>query len=95
MKVLRKQPHKGIEEIEIPNTLKALQAEVGGYIEVFPIAADACIICNEEGKLMGLEPNCKFGGEVFVGTILITGVDGEDFTDFPLNAEEFIRMCRL
>jgi hypothetical protein len=46
--------------VEIENTLEAKQKIVGGYIEMAqpPIHGDsAVIICNEEGKLMGLKPN--------------------------------------
>lgn len=82
MKVVRKRPGCSFEEIEIPNTLKALQAEVGGYIETVALDAKSVIICNEEGRLIGLEPNITINGVSFVGTILIVGIDGEEFTDF-------------
>ena len=32
----------------VDDTLKALQAEVGGYIETVTFASDAAVICNEE-----------------------------------------------
>ena len=49
------------EEKEIENTLKALQEIVGGWIEI-PFISEKLyeegidIIINEEGKLIGLEP---------------------------------------
>ena len=67
----------------IPNELSALQDIVGGYIEVVNLTSDVCIICNEEGKLLDLDPNVKICGELFVGTIIIAGVDGEDFANVP------------
>lgn len=40
---------------EIDNTLAAMQQVVDGYIQmIFPRRNDVALICNEEGKLMGL-----------------------------------------
>lgn len=59
MRVLVLKDNEFIEK-DIPNTLEALQKEVGGYIEIPYLSrklsnADIDIICNEEGKLMGLQ----------------------------------------
>ena len=62
MKAIRKKPGCAPELIDIDNTLKALQAEVGGYIETVTITSDAVIICNEEGRILGLPYNCRFVG---------------------------------
>lgn len=79
MKVIRKDPGQPPVAAEIDNTLEALQEAVGGYIETVSFAEGLCIICNEEGRLMGLEPNGWFFGTHFVGTVLVAGVDGEEF----------------
>ena len=79
MKAIRKKPGCEPEIIEVDNTLKALQAEVGGYIETVTIASDAVIICNEEGRLCGLPYNCRFVGVDFVGTILVVGRNKDEF----------------
>lgn len=84
MRVIRKMPGENYEMIEIANELSALQKEVGGFIECVPLTRHSCIICNEEGLLYGLPYNVNIEGNVYVGTILIVGVDGEDFTDVPL-----------
>lgn len=47
MKAIRKKPGCEPELVEVENTLKALQTEVGGYIETVTIASDAVVICNE------------------------------------------------
>lgn len=48
----------GIEiEIEIANTLEALQAAVGGYIEVVTLGDGLAAIVNEECKLYDLPFN--------------------------------------
>ena len=57
MKAIRKKPGCTPEIIEVENTLKALQTEVGGYIETVTIASDAVVICNEEGALLGMPYN--------------------------------------
>ena len=83
MKAIRKKPGCAPEIIEVDNTLAALQTEVGGYIETVPIASDAVIICNEEGRILGLPDNCRVCGVDFVGTVLIVGVNGSEFCDVP------------
>ncbi len=39
---------------------------VGGYIEVLPLS-DVCLVCNEDGKLLGLEGNRRLGNDIIVG----------------------------
>lgn len=56
MKAIRKKPGCEPELVEVENTLKALQQEVGGYIEVITLPYDAAIICNEKGRILGLPP---------------------------------------
>lgn len=84
MQVIYKAPGAPAEVRDIPNELSALQEAVGGYIETVSFAQDAVVICNEEGRLMGLPHNMRFVGVDFVGPILIAGVDGEEFTDVPM-----------
>lgn len=83
MKAIRKKPGAQPEIIEVDNTLKALQAEVGGYIETVTIASDAVIICNEEGRILCLSDNCRVCGVDFVGTILVVGRNKDEFCDVP------------
>ena len=83
MKAIRKKPSCAPEIIEVENTLKALQREVSGYIETVTIASDAVIICNEEGRILGLPDNCRVCGVDFVGTVLIVGTKGDEFCDVP------------
>ena len=42
-----------------------LQKTVGGYIETFTFSKDACIICNEEGRINGDKYNCMLFGMQF------------------------------
>lgn len=68
---------------EIENTLEELQMIVGGNIEVYDVTPDMVVICNELGRMYGLPLNAQIGGENFVGTVVIAGIDGEDFADVP------------
>ena len=84
MKVARKKPREPWEIVEIENTLEALHAEVGGYIEVLTVCSDACLVLNEEGAINGMPFNFSIGNYQFFGTVLFCGVDGEEFTDTPV-----------
>lgn len=80
MQVVIKRPGEAPAVMDIPNTLEALQEAVGGYIETVTVAEDLCLICNEDGRLLRLEPNCTILGVDFVGPVLAVGVRGDDFT---------------
>lgn len=93
IKVICKAPRCAPELRTIPNTLEAMQDYVGGYIEAVTFAQDAAIICNEEGRLMGMPFNTILCGRSFVGPILIVGVDGDEFADVPC-AEMLLEVLR-
>ena len=87
MTVVACYPGKPAEIISIPNTLQAKQGVVGGYIEaVYPFSDPVAIICNEEGKINGLDLNRALyneEGEMFdivAGPMLVCGLGEEDFT---------------
>lgn len=91
MRVIRKRPGEAWEPIEVENELKPLQQAVGGYLESFTFAEDACVLCDEEGRLKGKPYNTTVCGVPFVGTVLIVGVAGEDFSDLTEQMEERLR----
>lgn len=76
---MSKEPGKGWKVAEIENTLEALQQGVGGKLEAVTLASDACILCNEEGRLLGMPYNITICGVSFVGPLLIVWIAGEDF----------------
>lgn len=76
---MSKEPGKGWKIAEIENTLEALQQGVGGKLEAVTLASDACVLCNEEGRLLGMPYNTTICGVSFVGPLLIVGIAGEDF----------------
>jgi len=88
MKCIKVEAHKKPEVIESDLHLKSLQEAVDGYIEyIYPFEDDVAIIANEEGKLLGLEPNRALyndKGEIYdiiCGTFIIAGVDDDSFTE--------------
>lgn len=86
--VLVKHPGHTPHMVTILNELEPLQSLVGGYIEALPVSEKLLILCNEEGKLMGLPYNCTLVGEQLVGTIVFVGVDGEEFDSVPLSINQ-------
>lgn len=73
----------------VSDSLENLQKIVGGYIECVYLSEDLVIICNEEGKLLGLEPNMRCGIDYLVGTIIVVGNDGDSFGDIPITFSEW------
>lgn len=43
------------------------------------MTSDVALICNEEGRLIGLPYNCHFCNLAFYGTVIAVGVKGEEF----------------
>lgn len=89
--VVMVEPHKTPYVTEIADELSALQKAVSGYIEVVGNGDGTLIICNEEGKLQGLEGNRRIhdGMSIIAGTFFVVGEDGENFR--PLTESEVKR----
>ncbi len=92
LSVLEVAPGQYPKQIEISNKLESLQQEVGGTIDaVYPFADPVAIVCNDEGKLLGLPMNRALRDEhgqaydVIAGTFLVVGLGEEDFA--PLSPE--------
>lgn len=71
---------------EIDTSIESLQEQVDGYIEaVYPFEEPVCIVCNEEGKLNGLQLNRALRDEensiydIISGTFFIAGLGKDDF----------------
>ena len=105
MKVLVIESDKQPVVKEIGNTLKDMQRMVGGYIQAYyPWMDEVAIICNDEGKIMGLPLNRSIFGEhgelvdIIAGTFFICGapMDSGKFTDLPEDLiEHYTRMFQL
>ena len=100
MKVLVVEPGKAPYAVEISTGLESLQKQVGGLIQVlYPFDDSAAIICNDEGKLIGLPWNRPLYDEdgniydIIVGTFLVVGLTRDDFGS--LTEEQIIRYTEL
>ena len=102
MKVLRIKPMCRPETIEIDGSLGSLQKEVGGMIQAtYPWDDKVALICNDDGKLMGLEFNRPLYNsdnqmyDYVVGTFLIVGLTEDDFGSLSDEMiEKYARMFR-
>lgn len=85
--VLKICPGCSPEVISIPHTLEAMQAVVGGSIQaVYPFGDPVAIVCNEEGKVLNMEPNRSIRDpdtgeilDVICGTFFVCGLTDDDF----------------
>ena len=81
IKVLKVEPHKIPEVVELVNELEELQKAVSigtdyqGLIEIIDLEPGICLLCNEEGKLNGMEGNRKVGNDIICGVFYIVGSD--------------------
>ena len=102
MTVLVGEPMKEPYVKEIDPGLHALQAEVGGDIgATYPFSDPVALVCNDEGKLIGLDLNRGLrdeNGEIYdimAGTFLVVGLGEEDFTSLsPELAQKYTEHFR-
>lgn len=101
MTILFKEPGAPCEVREIPNELETLQELVGGYVETVPLEEALIFLVNEDGKLLGLEPNVVAPSlDVLVGDIAVVAYDGgEDFRSLTPSeidfCKEYIANCEV
>ena len=96
IKALKVEPGKKPYECTLVNELSELQkavsigAEYVGLIEIINLEEDVCLLCNEEGKLIQLEPNRRLGNDIICGVFYLIGQneDGE-LTSLPERAMKF------
>ena len=99
MKILKIDPGKKPETMDIENSLESMQSLVGGMIQaVYPFDDPIALICNDEGKILNLPLNRVLrnpeNGEIYdiiCGTMFLCGApaDSDHFTD--LSPEEIVR----
>ena len=97
LRVLIVEPGRAPYEKEIPSGLDVMQNIVGGLIQaLYPFDDPVALICNDEGKLLGLSMNralreSRTGKpyDIVCGTFLLCGAppNEEDFTS--LTDEQF------
>ena len=81
MRIVYVEPHKAPYTAEIEKSLAAEQKAVGGLIEVIYNGDGTLIVCNDEGKLMGMDGNRRIGDgfSIIAGPFFVVGNDGENF----------------
>ena len=86
MTVLAVKPGEQPIKMELDGSLESMQAFVGGTIQaIYPFDDPVAIVCNEEGKLMGLECNRALRDEtgaiydILCGPFFVCGLGEEDF----------------
>ena len=97
IKVLALLPMELPKEIELDNTLEAMQKFVGGLIECITLSdtdSEVTLACNDEGKLLGLPLNRPLwdGADVLAGPGFLAGCDNEgNLTSLPQSAMDFYK----
>lgn len=96
--VLMVEPGKHPVEVKLTNELDALQKAVSigstyqGLIEIVPLENNVCLLCNEEGKLIGLEGNRRVGGDIITGVFYIVGENKNgELTSLPQEKMEYYK----
>ena len=91
IRVLLFEPGKYGRAIEIDDTLEGMQQTVGGWIEEYmPFEDDVALVCNDEGKMLGLPLNRAIEGED--GKIMDV-ICGDFFICYaPIESERFLSL---
>lgn len=93
IKALMVEPMKEPTVVTLKTDLDSLQRAVSigvdyqGLIEIITIDDGVCILCNEEGKIIGLEGNRRFGNDIIAGVFYVMG-ENEDGELISLNEEK-------
>ena len=82
IKVLALLPMELPKEVELDNALEAMQKFVGGLIECITLSdtgSEVTLVCNDEGKLLGLPLNRPLWdrADVLAGPGFLAGCDNE------------------
>jgi len=74
--------------------IKGLQDLVGGYVQEVHILDGGVMLVDEDGLMKQLPPNpwaTRIAGTPIVGTAVIVGSDGSDYTDAP---QDYLNLAR-
>ncbi len=83
IKALMVEPLKEPKVVTLKTDLDSLQkavsigAEHQGLIEIISLGDGTCILCNEEGKLIGLDGNRRIGNDIIAGVFYVVGENDE------------------
>ena len=97
MTILKIRPGCKPEVVTISHNLKSMQEVVGGCIEaIYPYEDTVALVCNDEGKLMGLplnravrDPATEKVLDIIAGTFFICGLSEDDFASLTSKQIEY------
>lgn len=96
MRILVMEPQQKPAVREIEDTLSALQKVVGGTIQaLYPFEEPVALICNDEGKSLGLPMNRALRDEdgqfydVVCGTFFLCGLSEDGFASLTAKQTEY------
>ena len=85
-KIVLVEPNKTARIVEMNLTLENMQKTVGGLIQaVYPFEDEVALVCNDEGKIIGLPLNRGLTDEkgdiydIVAGTFFICGLSEDNF----------------
>ena len=65
------------DDLDSPQKAVSIGADYQGLIEIISIGNGDCLLCNEEGKLIGMEGNRRVGDDIIAGVFYIMSEDKE------------------
>lgn len=83
IRALMVEPMESPKLVTLQNDLDSLQKAVSigapdqGLIELVYLEDNVSILCNEEGKLIGLAPNRRLGDDILCGVFYVVAEDEE------------------
>ena len=79
MRVLFVEPGKPARPVEMKNDLHEMQQMVGGPIQaLYPWEEPVAVVCNDEGKNMGLPLNRVLENyDIIAGAFFVCGIQGK------------------
>jgi hypothetical protein len=100
IKAIKVEPNKRPCVIDLNTALDSLQKAVSigapeqGLIEFVYLEDNVSILCNEEGKLIGLEPNRRLGNDILCGVFYVVAEneDGELMSLTPAQKVHYTQM---
>ena len=98
MLVLMIEPGEAPRRLELSHSLEEMQKAVGGFIQIlYPFEDPVALVCNEEGKLLGLPANRALRDEsgavydIVCGTFFLCGAPPDSDTLEGLTEEHVSR----
>lgn len=87
------EPGKEAYITRIEDRLDMLQKAVGGYIEMVYNDDGTAIICNSEGKLIGMKGNRHMGNDIIAGPFIVVGTNRDELCSLdPVEKKKYLNM---